>query len=101
MDIERWLEGVGLPQYKAAFLEHGIDDEVLQQLTADDLKDLGITLIGHRRKLLTAIESLRASANGPEDESVSAASQPVSAASPERRHLSVLFCDLVGSTALS
>lgn len=101
MDIERWLEGVGLPQYKAAFLEHGIDDEVLQQLTADDLKDLGITLIGHRRKLLTAIESLRASANGPEDESVSAASQPVSAASPERRHLTVLFCDLVGSTALS
>jgi class 3 adenylate cyclase/predicted ATPase len=105
MDVGGWLSGLGLGQYEKAFAENGIDAEVLQQLTAEDLNELGVTLVGHRRKLLTAIEALRspqaaAPLSNPAEPAGSADSH-AAAASPERRHLSVLFCDLVGSTALS
>ncbi len=92
MDIATWLHGLGLQQYEPAFRENAIDASLLPELTAEDLRDIGVNLVGHRRKLLAAISSLRSGvASG-------------SAASPtggERRQLTVMFCDLVGSTALS
>ena len=54
MDIRGWLRGLGLEQYEQAFADNAIDGEVLPKLTADDLKDLGVTSIGHRRKLQLA-----------------------------------------------
>ena len=55
VDVATWLNGLGLQQYEQAFRENAIDDAVLLELTADDLKDLGVSLVGHRRKLLAAI----------------------------------------------
>ena len=63
MDVGSWLRGLGLERYEAAFRENEIDGTVLSTLTADDLKDLGIGIVGHRRKLLDAIVALRADAN--------------------------------------
>src|SRR4051794_12007820 len=59
MNVTDWLDQLGLPQYRGAFAEHQIDAEVLKQLTSEDLKELGVGLLGHRRKLLSAIEALR------------------------------------------
>ena len=59
IEITSWLRGVGLEQYATAFLENDIDSEILPELTADDLIGLGVTSIGHRRKLLAAIGLLR------------------------------------------
>jgi hypothetical protein len=59
MELADWLGRIGLPQYAKAFAENEIDAAVLPQLTAEDLKELGVGLLGHRRKLLTAIEGLR------------------------------------------
>jgi len=59
MDITRWLEGLGLEQYQHAFRESHVDAAILPQLTGDDLTALGVTAIGHRRKLLAAIAALR------------------------------------------
>jgi hypothetical protein len=58
MDIAAWLRGLGLEQYEAAFHANEIDASVLPRLTAEDLKDLGVTLVGHRRRLLDAIAAL-------------------------------------------
>jgi class 3 adenylate cyclase/predicted ATPase len=98
VDVAAWLHGLGLQQYEQAFRENAIDDAVLPELTADDLKDLGVSLVGHRRKLLAAILALRTE-SGPEPRAgaTEVADTPIA----ERRHLSVMFCDLVGSTALS
>ena len=63
MDVGSWLRGLGLERYEAAFRENEIDETVLPTLTADDLKDLGVGVVGHRRKLLNAIAALRADAN--------------------------------------
>jgi SAM domain (Sterile alpha motif) len=63
MDVGGWLRGLGLAQYEAAFRENEIDATVLPSLTAEDLKDLGVRIVGHRRKLLDAIAALRADAN--------------------------------------
>jgi class 3 adenylate cyclase len=99
MDISAWLRGLGLEQYAPAFHDNAIDDEVLRELTADDLKDMGVTLVGHRRKLLAAIASL---STAPPAAAVMAAPRDASApAGAERRQLTVMFCDLVGSTPLS
>jgi hypothetical protein len=59
MDLGVWLRSLGLEQYEAAFRENAIDDTVLLNLTAEDLKELGVALVGHRRKLLDAIADLR------------------------------------------
>ncbi len=59
MDVADWLRALGLEQYEAAFRENDVDAEVLPDLTADELKDLGVTSIGHRRRLLEAIAALR------------------------------------------
>src|SRR6516165_9385993 len=63
MDLGEWLRSLGLGQYEAAFRENEIDDTLLLRLTAEDLKDLGVAVVGHRRKLLDAIAALRAEAN--------------------------------------
>ncbi len=60
MDIAAWLRGLGLEQYEQAFRENEIDEKILPGLTADDLKDLGVLLVGHRRRLLDAIVALSA-----------------------------------------
>ena len=96
MDIGRWLRGLGLGQYEVAFRENKIDSEVLRQLTEEDLKDIGAVIVGDRRKMLTAIAELSASSAAPGP----AAPEP-SLSVAERRQLTVVFCDLVGSTALS
>jgi class 3 adenylate cyclase/predicted ATPase len=105
MDIAAWLSGLELEQYAPAFRDNAIDGEVLRELTADDLKDLGVTLVGHRRKLLAAIAALGGEPP-TRDLAQSAASAAATSVSPptsdaERRQLTVMFCDLVGSTALS
>src|SRR5215468_7688183 len=102
MDVGSWLRGLGLERYEAAFRENEIDGTVLSTLTADDLKDLGVGIVGHRRKLLDAIAALRADANTKlplPDPLPTIDRSPKDAA--ERRHLTVMICDLVGSTALS
>jgi class 3 adenylate cyclase/DNA-binding SARP family transcriptional activator/predicted ATPase len=96
-EIADWLKTLGMSEYAERFAENGIDLSVLRHLTDQDLKDIGI-LLGHRRKMLTAIAELA--------RTIPTASQPALAeARPEdvaeRRQLTVLFCDLVGSTALA
>jgi hypothetical protein len=65
MDIGTWLHRLGTQQYELAFRENAIDATVLSELTADDLKDLGVSLVGHRRKLLAAIAALRVVSAAP------------------------------------
>src|ERR1700757_637480 len=65
MDVAAWLRGLGLERYEAAFRENEIDWAVLPELTADDLKDIGVTAVGHRRKLLAAIAVLLAAGAHP------------------------------------
>ena len=93
VDVVAWLNGLGLQQYEQAFRENAIDDAVLLELTADDLKDLGVSLVGHRRKLLAAIAALR-SESGPKPRAEARDVADTSIA--ERRQLTVMFCDLVG-----
>jgi class 3 adenylate cyclase len=95
MNVADWLRQIGLEQYIQLFAEHDISAEVLPHLTADDLKDLGIAVVGHRRRLLVAIEALRGTAT-PDDTRA-----PGSGSASERRQITVLFCDIVGSTPLS
>src|SRR5689334_1641501 len=100
MDIGGWLRGLGLERYEQAFRENEIDLRVLPELTADDLKELGVAAIGHRRLLPKAIADLAASAGRVAAEDVPAASPASARADAERRQLTVMFCDLVGSTPL-
>ena len=102
MDVGGWLRRLGLEQYEAAFRENEIDDAVLPSLTAEDLKDLGVGFVGHRRKLLDAIAALRAeaSARAPLSDAAPETDEP-SKDTAERRQVTVMFSDLVGSTALS
>ena len=64
IDVGGWLRGLGLGQYEATFRENEVDESVLQSLTAEDLKELGVGPLGHRRKLLDAISALRAGLSG-------------------------------------
>jgi class 3 adenylate cyclase/predicted ATPase len=100
MDVGAWLRGLGLEQYEAAFRDNAIDDSILPSLTADDLKDLGVAIVGHRRKLLDAAAALRANADGKAAASFGLTGANVSETA-ERRQVTVMFSDLVGSTALS
>src|SRR6201990_2870840 len=100
MDVGGGLRRLGLEQYEAAFRENKIDDTVLPRLTAEDLKDLGVGFVGHRRKLLDAIVALRAEASAPTP-SLSDAPPAIAKDTAERRQVTVMFSDLVGSTALS
>jgi class 3 adenylate cyclase len=85
--IAQWLEKLGLSEYAQRFAENGIDVSVLRHLTDQDLKDIGV-LLGHRRKMLATICELAGAA-------------PLLADTAERRQVTVMFSDLVGSTALS
>jgi class 3 adenylate cyclase len=96
MDVGAWLRGLGLGQYEAAFAENEIDASVLPDVTADDLREIGVASVGHRRKILAAAAQLAAPARADPAPGPMA---PADAA--ERRQLTVMFCDLVGSTALS
>jgi class 3 adenylate cyclase/ABC-type transport system involved in cytochrome c biogenesis ATPase subunit len=102
MDIGDWLRSLGLEQYEAAFRDNAITGKVLPNLTADDLKDLGVGMVGHRRTLLDAIAYLRVHANAKASpsEAPSPLSKPAQETA-ERRQVTVMFSDLVGSTALS
>ena len=94
MDIVVWLRSLGLGKYEAAFRENEIDETVLPNLTAEDLKDLGVSIVGHRRKLLDAIAALRADAKAPPLDAL-----PTIDTSPkdtaERRQVTVMFSEHV------
>ena len=103
MDVGRWLRGLGLGQYEEKFRDNRIDADLLPRLTVDDLKDIGVSIVGDRRRLLDAIAAL-ADVKPP-------AGVPASSSTPsprkgpevsaERRPITVMFCDLVGSTGLA
>ena len=102
MELLEWLRGLGLEEYEAIFRANRIDNAVMPKLTAEDLKELGVAALGDRRKLLDAIAAL------PADTHVSPKAAPAYAAmavppqnAAERRQVTVIFSDLVGSTALS
>jgi hypothetical protein len=99
MDIEAWLQGLGLERYAPAFRDNEIDWEVLPKLTSEDLREIGVAAIGHRRKLLDAIAALGPSM--PTAAVTEGVSDSAASADAERRQLTVMFCDLVGSTALA
>lgn len=98
MDIADWLRGLGLGQYAPAFRDNDIDGAVLRRLTADDLRELGVVSIGHRRRLLDAIAALGTGSTAAGSTDTGA---PDVVSEAERRQLAVMFCDLVGSTALA
>ena len=103
MDVADWLRKLGLEQYEPAFRANDVDAQVLPRLTAEDLISIGVNSVGHRRRLLDAIAALA----GPQSD------QPLPGPVPgitgdgrvgvqaERRQLTVILCDLVGSTPLS
>src|SRR5262245_29106582 len=94
-DLARWLEDVGLGKYAGTLAENDVDLEVLEELTEADLEKLGLPL-GARKKLLKAIRQRSQPVSSPAQHRA-----PAPGAEAERRQLSVMFCDLVGSTALS
>ncbi|MEA2882889.1 MAG: hypothetical protein QOH32_2145, partial [Bradyrhizobium sp.] len=98
-DIAQWLESLGLGQYAPRFAENDIGPAILPELTDQDLKEIGVSSLGHRRQLLRAIAELD-KANAPAPVSPAPAGPPAAEAA-ERRHVTVMFSDLVGSTALS
>ncbi len=113
IEIADWLRELGLEQYSATFHDNDIDDTVLRRLTAEDLRELGVASVGHRRRLLDAIAALDAEmrldtssaimpiGGGPLPNPPLRAGEGRVGAEAERRQLTVMFCDLVGSTALS
>jgi hypothetical protein len=105
MDIAIWLRSLGLGKYEAAFRENEIDETVLPSLTHETLKELGVTAVGHRLKLLDAIAALRSDTSGKAHSLDAATASSTPSAPPEdraeRRQVTVMFSDLVGSTALS
>ena len=100
MDLGAWLRSLGLEQYEALFRENAIDGTVLPDLTDQDLDKLGV-LLGHRRRLLRAIASLETAEGKVADQSGPATGAPLLLGAAERRQVTVLFSDLVGSTRLS
>src|ERR1700746_2667006 len=102
MDVGGWLRTLGLEQYEAAFRQNNVDDTILPSLTTEDLKELGVGSVGHRRKLLDAIADLRAEASTltpPSD--LPLVTDKATQDTAERRQVTVMFSELIGSTALS
>ena len=89
MDVEGWLKSLGLEQYETAFHENGVNPEILRHLTADDLKELGVIAVGHRRQLLVAIAKLQ-------DDSA-----PLQAAEPSGNHEASTSADDAVSSSTS
>jgi hypothetical protein len=106
MDVAVWLRSLGLEQYEGAFRDNAVDATVPPKLTAEDLKDLGVTAVGHRRMFLDAIARLRSPAS-EEQRSFAAplagpgTAPPATDTAAERRQVTVMFSDLVGLAALS
>src|SRR5271167_2592655 len=100
MDVGDWLRCQGLSQYETSFRENGVDAEVLPDLTDADLEKLGV-LLGHRKRLLKAIAGLKSAGGEPVSSQLTAKPEPKPHDAAERRQLTVMFCDLVGSTAMS
>jgi class 3 adenylate cyclase len=103
MDVGGWLRGLGLGKYEAAFLDNGIGEAVLPHLTVEDLKEIGVATVGDRRMLLAAIAAL---ATPRPSEPIGQQPSPLLPSkapevSAERRPITVMFCDLVGSTSLA
>jgi class 3 adenylate cyclase len=110
MDIVVWLRSLGLVRYEAAFRENDIDETVLPSLTHENLKELGVASLGHRVKLLDTIAALRSDASVQTPSLTGGSTRPTAATATvapiveavgERRHVTVIFCDLVGSTSIS
>ena len=105
IDLTNWLRGLGLEQYARTFRDNDVDSEILPELTTDDLIGLGITSIGHRRKLLAAISALREVGTSQALQVALRATPRHSAladiAPAERRQLTIMFCDLVSSTEMA
>ena len=103
--IDEWLRELGMPQYEAAFREHEIDSDILPTLTSEDLREIGVIAVGHRRRLMNAIAELNDNAATTHhvltDEELGRARPFPRKAESERRQLTIVFCDLVGSTQLS
>src|SRR5208282_1197089 len=103
MDVGEWLRGLGLGKYEAAFRDNGIGEAVLPHLTVEDLKEIGVATVGDRRMLLAAIAALApptsSVATGPQLSPFQPKKDPELSA--ERRPITVVFCDLVGSTRLA
>ena len=95
MDVSDWLRSLSLERYEATFRENEINETVLPNLTVEDLKDLGIASVGHRRTLLNAIAALRGTATNEITPTI------VNSNVAERRQITVMFSDLVDSTALA
>ncbi|RWB92807.1 AAA family ATPase [Mesorhizobium sp.] len=100
MDVAAWLRGLGLQQYEQAFRDNAIDAEVLPELTDADLEKLGM-LLGHRKRFRKAVVGLGPSSSHPDASTDDIAAQSTRELSAERRQLTVMFVDLVGSTALA
>src|ERR1700729_4298528 len=103
MDVGGWLRGLGLGQYEEQFRDNKIDADLLPRLTVDDLKDIGVSVVGDRRRLLDAIAVIAGAgrpADLPASQTKSSPSKDLQS-SAERRPITVMFCDLVGSTSLA
>jgi class 3 adenylate cyclase len=104
VDVGVWLRGLGLGRYEQAFRDNDIDADLLPTLAEDDLRELGVASLGHRKRLLAAIAALAGPADPrPRQRRLRGPSPPPASAAPqaERRQLTVMFVDMVGSTALS
>jgi class 3 adenylate cyclase len=106
MDVTAWLRSLGLERYEQAFRDNEITESMLPKLTTEDLKEVGVIAVGRRRILLDAIANLRVETAAKHDVASRGATEKRdrvdnTLAESERRQLTVMFCDLVGSTALS
>ena len=101
MDVGDWLRSLGLGEYEPAFRDNQVDSELLPTLTSDDLKELGVAAVGHRRKLLSAIAELSGTFSKPAAVAKATRIDSPAHAAAERRQLTVMFCDIVGSPAIS
>ena len=104
MDVGGWLRGLGLGKYEAEFRDNGIDASMLPHLTVEDLKELGVASVGDRRRLVIAIAALASpmcSGHATSSQLSPEAPRKAAQVAAERRPITVMFCDLVGSTSLA
>jgi class 3 adenylate cyclase len=99
--VRTWLSGIGLDQYADAFEANDVEMDLLKEVDDEVLKDIGVTSAGHRLRIRSAIAKLASTSDIKTNMKSAVATLEVAAASGERRQLTVMFCDLVGSTALS